>query len=477
MRHNADAAAQLVLADVAHVHAVHQHPAARHVIKAGDEVDQRALAAARAADHADGRTGRGGEAHAGDGFRARAGIAHGNAVEDDAAARRVDGRGLFAVLLRGADGEDGGYAVAAGRSLRQRDDQVRHLNQLDENLAHVIIQRDDLPLRQRAHLHAHRAGVNQHDHRRVDDHVGRRVHHRGDAADGKLHAGEKLKLALKLRALRVLLAEGANHANARQIFAGRRGYAVQLPLHAAIHRDGRQHDGKHDDAQHGDHARENQRAFRVDGERHDHRAEDDEGRTQQQAQAHVHAGLHLIDVAVHAGDERGGADSIQLGVAQRLDMRHEHVAQLGGKADGRLGGEILRGDGTEQPHAAEHDQPQAHAHDEARIARGDAPVDDRRHNQRDDQLKGGFQQLEQRREHTFQPEIPNINKQFFQKTSTFSAIKMEQQKQIHYRLNYAIWQEKTSGACAHGRALLQKKQRFLRREFEVVRPLIKKKPR
>lgn len=114
--------------------------------------------------------------------------------------------------------------------LRQRDDQIRHLNQLDENLAHVIIQRDDLPLRQRAHLHAHRAGVNQHDHRRVDDHIGRRVHHRGDAADGKLHAGEELKLVLKLRALRVLLAEGANHANARQIFAGRRGYAVQLPL-------------------------------------------------------------------------------------------------------------------------------------------------------------------------------------------------------------------------------------------------------
>ena len=158
-------------------------------------------------------------------------------------------------------------------------------------------------------------------------------------------------------------------------------------------------------------------------------------------------------------------------------MRHEHVAQLGGKADGRLGGEILRGDGTEQPHAAEHDQPQAHAHDEARIARGDAPVDDRRHNQLDDQLKGVFQQLEQRREHTFQPEIPNINNQFFQKTSTFSAIKMEQPKQIHYRMNYAIWQEKTSGACAQGRALLQKKQKFLRQWFEVVRPLIKKKPR
>ena len=36
--------------------------------------------------------------------------------------------------------------------------------------------------------------------------------------------------------------------------------------------------------------------------------------------AHVHARLHLIDVAVHAGDERGGADRVQLRVAQRLDM-------------------------------------------------------------------------------------------------------------------------------------------------------------
>ena len=121
-------------------------------------------------------------------------------------------------------------------------------------------------------------------------------------------------------------------------------------------------------------------------------------------------------------------------------MLHEHVAQLGGKADGRLGREILRGDGAEQAHAAERDQPQAHAHDIARVARGNAFVDDGRHNQRNNQLKGGLQQLEQRRKHAFQPEVLDVNKQFFQKTSTFSITKMRKQKQIHYRLLFMFWQ-------------------------------------
>lgn len=396
------------------------------------------LAAARAADDADGRAGRGGKAHAGDGFRTRAGIAHGNAVKHDAAVRRVERRGLFAVLLRGLDGKNAGDAVAAGRRLGERDNQIRHFDQLDENLAHVVVQRDDLSLRQRAHLHAQRARVDQQNHRRVDDQIGDGVHHRGDAAYPQLHAGEQLNLALKLFVFRVLFAEGANHAHARQVFARRGGYTVQLALNVAVHRNRNQHDGEHDDAQRNDHARENHRAARVDGEGHDHRAEDDERRAQQQAQAHVHARLHLVDVAVHAGDERGGAHRVQLRVAQRLDMLHEHMTQPGGKADGRLGREILRGDGAQQTYAAQRDQPQAHAHDEARVARGNALVDNGRHNQRHDQLKGGFQQFEQRRKYAFQPEVFDVNKQFFQKTSTFSVAKMEKQKQIHYRLLFTF---------------------------------------
>ena len=55
-----------------------------------------------------------------------------------------------------------------------------------------------------------------------------------------------------------------------------------------------------------------------------------------------------------------------------------------------------------------------------------------------DRLKGGFQQFEQRRKHAFQPEVFDVNKQFFQKTSTFSVAKMEKQKQIHYRLLFTF---------------------------------------
>ena len=60
-----------------------------------------------------------------------------------------------------------------------------------------------------------------------------------------------------------------------------------------------------------------------------------------------------------AGDERRRADFVKLRIAQRLDMRHQHMAQLGGKADCRFCRKVLRGNRAEQTDAAQRDQPQA----------------------------------------------------------------------------------------------------------------------
>ena len=72
-----------------------------------------------------------------------------------------------------------------------------------------------------------------------------------------------------------------------------------------------------------------------------------------------------------------------------------------------------------QTDPAQRAQPQAHAGNVARAAAGNAFVDNRRHDERNDQLKGGFQQFEQRRKNTLAPEVLDVNQQLFQKHPPF----------------------------------------------------------
>ena len=414
LRNDRDALAQGFLADIAHVHAAQQHAAFGRVVEAGDESDERGFAAARAADDADGLAGEDGEGDVVQRFRTRALVEQGDVFKLNAAKERVLRRDERAVLLGGADAQHGGDAVAAGPGLGQQDDQVGHLDQLYEDLAHVVVQRDDLALRQVAHAHAQRAGVDQQDDGGVDNHIRQRIHRGGDAAHGKLHSGEHRGALAELFGFGVFLAEGAQHAHAVQVFARGGGDAVQLALHAAIHRDRRQHDREDDNAEHGDHAGEDQRAVKVDGEGHDHRAEDDEWRAHQQAQAHVDAGLNLIHVAGHAGDQRGCAQRVDLRIGERLDMRHQHMAQAGGEADGGLGGKILRRDRADQAHEAQRRHDQHHLYDVCLIPAENAAVDDGGDHQRNEQLKGCFEHFKQRREHAFAAVAFEIDEEFFQ---------------------------------------------------------------
>ena len=320
-----------------------------------------------------------------------------------------------------AHAQHGADAVGAGGGLGDRDDQVRQLDQLHQNLADVIHQRHDLALAERARVDPHRAGVQQRDQRGVDGDVGQRVHQRTDLAGQALQAGQSRVLAVELGDFVVLAAEGAQHAGTAQVLAGQQQHAVQLGLGLFVQRHGDQHDAEHDHRQHRYGHREHQRAAHVDGEGHDHRAEHDEGRAQEQSQTEVHARLHLIDVAGHAGDERGGADAVEVGKAQLLDVGKHRVAQLRGQAHGGLRGEVLGGHAAGQADQAQQHQNRAHAQDVARVAAGDALIDDGGDDEGNDQLKAGLQQLEQRAEDALLPVIPQIRKYLFHKRLPFPA--------------------------------------------------------
>ena len=64
----------------------------------------------------------------------------------------------------------------------------------------------------------------------------------------------------------------------------------------------------------------------MDGERHDHSTQHDDGGTQKQAQGHVDTGLQLVDVACDTGNHGGRTDCIGLGVGEGLHMRKELAA-------------------------------------------------------------------------------------------------------------------------------------------------------
>ena len=276
LRHDADLAAQLPGRIVAHIDAVDKDAPARRVIETGDEIDERGLSGARAADDTDGLPAPHAEAQAGQRLCARAAVAQRDIFEHDCVL-------CSGIILSGLARErhtrilvkHAFDAAGAGSRLRDRNDQVRELDELDQDLGHVIDERHDLALRQRAALDLPRARPDQGDDRAVDEDIGQGVHQGGNAAHKELQARQALILLRKLRRLLGLLMEGADDAHAAEILARAAQQAVQPGLRAAVERHGQQHDAEHDDGQQGNGHRKDERRADIDGKGHDHRAEHD----------------------------------------------------------------------------------------------------------------------------------------------------------------------------------------------------------
>ena len=171
---------------------------------------------------------------------------------------------------------------------------------------------------------------------------------------------------------------------------------------------GDEHDPEYHQAQDWNGGDKPQSGFRVDGEGHDHRAEYDKGRTEQQPKRQIQTGLYLIHVRAHTGDQGGDPDPVEGLVGKALDMAVEHVAELRGKAHGGFGGKILGRYGKQQTDEAQSDQKKRHSDHIGSVRRLDAPVDDSGNDQRHEQLKRGLQELEQRPENSLKPVLPKV---------------------------------------------------------------------
>ena len=202
--------------------------------------------------------------------------------------------------------------------------------------------------------------------------------------------------------LLLFLTECADHADTVEVFPGGSRHVIQSALYLLVQRNATQHDGEYNDGQNrnGDH--EDQSNVAIYRKGHDGGTEHDDRGAQKQAQDHVDPRLNLIDVAGHAGHQGGGSDLVGLGVGEGLNMYEQIVSQLGGTAYGRLGRKILRGHRAGQSHHGQQHQHGCHAEYEQLVAAPvDAAVNDGGHHQRNQQVKAGLQQLEQRRGDAF----------------------------------------------------------------------------
>ena len=289
--------------------------------------------------------------------------------------------------------------VRAGQCLGDRDDQVRQLHQLDQDLGHIVDQRHHLTLGDGPLVHPHRSRIEQHHCSYIDNDISDRIGQRGDLAHKQLHMCQCAVLLLKCLYLFLFLVERPDDPGACKILSGGAQHTVQPCLHFLKQRHCPHHNAEYHNGKRRDRHHENKGCLHIYGKRHHHSTEHDKGRTQEQAQYHVHAALYLVHIGSHPRDHGSRPQRIDLRVGQSLNMSKQRVLQFRRNAYRSLRRKILRRNGTGQSDYAKHHQHTAHTQHIGDVAAADSLIDDRRHHERYEQLEGGFQHLKKRRQY------------------------------------------------------------------------------
>ena len=288
--------------------------------------------------------------------------------------------------------------VRAGQRLGDRDDQIRQLHKLDQNLRHIVDQCHNLSLGDGSFIHPHRTCIEEYDRCHVDDDICNRIGECGDLAHKQLHMRQIAVLTLKGLDLFLFLVKGPDDPGARKILSGGPQHTVQPCLHLfkqghCPHHNAEYHDGERRDRHH-----ENKCRLHVNGKSHHHGAEHDKGRAQKQTQHHIHTTLHLVHIGSHPGDHGGRPQRVDLRVGQSLDMGKKGMFQFRGNTHRRFRRKVLCRDRADQSDHPQQDHNPAHAQHIGYIAAADTLIDDRRHHQRHEQLKSRLQHLKKRRQ-------------------------------------------------------------------------------
>ena len=387
--------AQHIFPQILNRHTFQIHRAFRGIIKPGDQAHQSGLAAAGTADDTQGLSFFQRKGNTGNGFRTGTLVLqcyipefqNGIAVCSRFAASKLHGAFCVQNLL---------HTAKACHGLAQQYDQIGKLHQLDEDLADIVDHGHQIAPQQHTALHlacAHPEHSNDH---AVDHHIGQGIEHSRNSAHIQLAVRQFFIDCRKLPHLGFFPAKGTNHSDTVQVFPGCSGNIIQIFLCLLVFGIRDLHNTKYDHKQHSDRRHKNQRQLGIEGKDHDHSAEHDKRRPQKQAQEHIDAVLHLVDIAGHAGDQGGSTDGVQFCKTEVLDMEKQIPAQACCGTDGCFGSKKLGGKAAAEAQQRHQQHQGKITPDDLGISRRDAVVNDPGNQQRHRQVKARLQHFESR---------------------------------------------------------------------------------
>ena len=398
LQHHGHAVAQHVQVVVLHRVAAHGELTAGDVVKAGDQLHQRGLGAAGAAQDAHRLARADGQADVAEHVLAGGlGILEVHMVELHAAVlqlgafalRRAHDLGPFVQHLH--DALDGGPA----------DDQLGEghadHHQAHQNLSDIADEAHQFAAEHHAADDKLAAEPEDGD----DAAVHRDLHdgHQGDddalRLDGLVHQAVVGFPELLLFVLRAH--EGLHHPDGDEVLL----HAGVQPVIAGQHGDelgiGQPDDAHKGAGQHGNGHEEHRHQLAVDGKGHEGGADEHHRRAHQHADAHLVGVLGVGHVGGQTGHKAGSAEFVHIGKAEILHIAKSRQPQLAAEAHGGHGGKTAAGpahDHARQGHQ-NHQKPQlCHI---GKVAVRDAHIHDAAHQQRDGDLQQHFGGHAQRR--------------------------------------------------------------------------------
>ena len=393
--HHAHLGAQCRPAELLHVIAVEPHRPLLGVIKPGNQIHQGGFAAAGAANDADGLSLFRLEADVHEAGRTGTGISKGHILEADGLLT-VAGQRLGALGHGGLLFQHRRHPSGTGQGFGEGDNQGCQLNQLHNDLEHIVVQRHHVALGNAAQTDLDGSPANEEHRRNVNQHIGQGIQQGRNPPYKLVEPGQCLIGCIKLLHRLLLPAEGTDDPDTGEIFPGQAGHPIQGGLGFAEQGDAHQHNGKHHHEQHRNGCRKNQGALGIDGKRHHQRTEHHKGTAQQQPQTHVHTGLHLVDVGGQPGNHGVRPQGVQLGEGKFLDVVKHRLAQIRRKAGAGSGGKKLGGNAARQAQKRHGNQQEEALHQHPPVLPGNAHVNHPCHNQGHQQVEHHFQQLKQR---------------------------------------------------------------------------------
>ena len=240
-------------------------------------------------------------------------VAEGYVVKGDSRAVLFRGNVFFLVIHGRTDFQNAGHTLGAGGGFVQGDDQGSQFDELHDHLSHVVVESNDFTLLHVSEVYLHTGFLDQEDGGDVDEHIGCRIEESGDPSDKLIQFGEVPVAGVKLFYGLLFPAEGADDADASEVFTGQTGNGVQTALHFFEKRDADIHDNEGHQEKDRDRNHENQGAADVDCEGHDHGTENDEGASKKQAKTHVQSVLDLVHIISQTGNQGVCSEGIQLG--------------------------------------------------------------------------------------------------------------------------------------------------------------------